>query len=195
MPNRSIINGFRPVDPKTGNLYTGNLRKYWKASGGTILAVGDPVIRATNSSNTEGYGMIVRATTGAAITGVVVGFGIDKTNLHKSGYLLAADAGYVWVADEPSLWFEVQENSNPAPLAIANIGEYINSVAAIDGNTTLGVSNYQIDSNTLSTGTGTWRIERLVQRPNNSIGAYAKWLVSPALHTEINNSALNLTAV
>lgn len=195
MANRSIINGFRVVDPKTGNLYTGNGRMYYKPAGTTIIAVGDPVIAVTASTDPLGNRMINRATTGAAITGVVVNVAYNRTNLHKSNYLLAADAGYVWVADDPNLWFEVQEDSVGATLALANIGNYINSVAAIDGNTVLGCSNYQIASSSAGTSTGTWRIERLVQRPNNAIGVNAKWLVSPALHTEVNNSALNLTAV
>jgi hypothetical protein len=195
MANVSIINGFRPVDPKTGAAFSGSYRRYYKGTTAGILGVGDPVIRLTASSDPQGGSEIVRATTAAAITGVIVGFAFDKTNLHKSGYMLAADTGYVWVADDPYLWFEVQEDSVGATIAIANIGNYVNSVAAINANTTLGNSNYQIASNSLGTSTGTWRLERLVNRPNNAVGANAKWLVSPALHTEINNSALNLTAV
>lgn len=195
MPNMSIINGFRPVDPKTGNLYAGSGRMYYKPAGTTIIAVGDPVIIATGSTDPLGNKMIARATTGAAISGVVVGVKFDKTNLHKSNYLLAADAGYVWVADDPYLWFEVQEDSVGGSLALANLDNYVNSVAAINGNTVLGCSNYQIASTSVGTSTGTWRIERLVRRPGNAIGTNAKWLVSAALHTEINNSALNLTAI
>lgn len=195
MANTSIINGFRVIDPKTGNLYTGTGRKYYKPAGTTILAVGDPVIRATTSTDPQGNGMIARAVAGAAITGVVIGVAYNKTNLHKSNYLLAADAGYVMVADDPNLWFEVQEDSDGGSLALANIGNYINSVTSLDANIVLGCSNFQIDSSSVGTSSGTWRIERLVQRPNNAIGTNAKWLVSPALHTEVNNSALNLTAV
>ena len=51
-----------------------------------------------------------------------------------------------------------------------------------------------IDNAALSTG-GKGRIEKLAKDVGNGVGAYAKWIVSPSLSTEVNNSVKNLTDV
>lgn len=196
MANANIVRGFVPVRHANGQPYNGNMNRYYKDTTAGILGVGDPVIAVTASSDPNGGAEIVRADTpGQAITGVIVGFGPDVTNLHKSGYMLAADVGYVWVCDDPSVWYEVQEGGAATALAVTNVKNYINWVTAADANTTLGLSKFQLDNNTVGTSTGTFRIERLVDRPDNAVGQYAKWLVSVALSTEVNKSALNLSAV
>lgn len=194
MTNTSIKRGFIPVRYRSGQPYTGAANRYYKdTTANTVISIGDPVIRGTSSSDPEGGPEIVRATTGGAITGVVVSVGYDKTNLSKR-YLSATDVGYVWVADDPDLIFEVQEGGASTALAVVNIGKHINSVTALDGDTTLGISKYEIDNGAKSTG-DTWRIESLVRRANNEVGQYAKWYVSANLHTEVNASATNKTEI
>lgn len=199
MANTSIINGFKPVRHLDGTPYNGGYNRYYKGTTAGILCVGDPVIALTASSDPLGGAEIVRATTGDAITGVIVGFDPTTSNLHKSGYYLAADTGYLYVCDDPFVMYEVAETNSTGgagtPLAITNIRNYINSCTAINGNTTLGVSNYSIDNGSYGTSTGTWRLERLVQRADNAVGSYAKWLVSVALSTQVGDSALTESAV
>lgn len=125
---------------------------------------------------------------------MVVAIEPTESDLEKVGYLASADTGYVLVADDPELLFEVQEVSGGTPLAVTNIGEHIDSVTAVDADTTLGLSKYEIDNAALATG-NTWRIEGLVRRENNEVGEHAKWLVMANLHTEVNASATNLTEV
>lgn len=194
MANIDAPRGFTPVKYRSGKPYDGIARRYYKSATAGIIGVGDPVIRVTNSSDPDGGPEIVRATTGAAITGVVVAIEPTESDLEKVGYLASADTGYVLVADDPELLFEVQEVSGGTPLAITNIGEHIDSVAAIDADTTIGRSKYEIDNAALATG-NTWRIEGLVRRPNNEVGEHARWLVMANLHTEVNASATNLTEV
>ena len=194
MANIDAPRGFLPVKYRSGKPYCGIARRYYKSATAGIIGVGDPVIRVTNSSDPEGGPEIVRASTGAAITGVVVAIEPTESDLEKVGYLASADTGYVLVADDPELLFEVQEVSGGTPLAVTNIGEHIDSVTAVDADTTLGLSKYEIDTAALATG-NTWRIEGLVRRENNEVGEHAKWLVMANLHTEVNASATNLTEV
>lgn len=194
MANSNLLKGFRPVCYRSGAPYNGACNIYYKDTTAGIIAVGDPVIRGTNSSDPEGYPEAVRASTGGAITGVVVGVVPTLSRIDQPRHLLAADVGYIMVADDPNLLFEVQDNGGATGIIITNIGQHVNSVAAIDADTTLGYSKYQLDTEAISTG-NTWRIEKLVKRADNTVGANAKWLVSANLHTEVNASATNLTEI
>lgn len=193
MANADTPFGFRPVKYRSGHAYTGAARLYYKSTTAGIIGVGDPVIKVTNSSDPNGGPEIVRATTGAAITGVVVGIQPVRTDLSQL-HLASADTGYVLVADDPDLLFEVQEVTGGTPLAVTNIGQHIDSVSAVDANTTTGISNYEIDNAAVATG-NTWIIEELVRRDDNAVGENAKWLVSANLHTERNAGATSRTEV
>lgn len=196
MANTDADRGFTPVKYMDGRPYTGAARRFFKDATAGILGVGDPVIRVTNSSatsNAGGYPECVRATTGSAISGVVVGIEPIRSALGQN-HLAAADVGYLLVATSPDLLFEVQDNGGATALTIADIGEHIDSVTALDANTTTGRSKYEIDTEAQATD-NTWRIEALVDRPDNATGANAKWLVSANLHTEVNASASTKTEV
>jgi hypothetical protein len=194
MANTSLKKGFRPVCYRSGAPYNGSYNIYYKDATAGIIAVGDPVIRGTDSSDPEGYPECVRATTDGAITGVVVGVVPTLARIDQPRHLLAADVGYLMVADDPNLLFEVQDNGGATGIAITNIGQHVDSVTALDADIVLGYSKFEIDTESLATG-NTWRIEKLVKRADNAVGANAKWLVSANLHTEVNASATNLTEI
>ena len=195
MANADTPRGFTPVKYRSGKPYCGIARRYYKSATAGIIGVGDPVIRATNSSDPLGGPEIVRASTGAAITGVVVAIEPTESDLEKVGHLLSADTGYVLVADDPELMFMVQDNGGATGMAVTDIGEHIDSVAAIDADTTIGRSKYEIDTEAKATG-NTWRIEGKVNREDNDETlANADWLVMANLHTEVNASATNLTEI
>lgn len=185
--------GFIPVGYKDGKEYKGAARRYYK-SAAVAIGIGDPVVRAANSADPEGGPAVTRATTGAAITGVVVGVQMDPTRPDQSGYLKSGDTGYLLVADEPDLMFEVQEGGSGTNLAVTNIGEAIDSVTAIDCNQSTGMSKYEIDKGALASG-NTWILMELVRRQDNAIGNYAKWLVCANLHTEQNAGAANISEI
>jgi hypothetical protein len=189
MANKDAPNGFTPI-----NLLPDRVHCYYKSAGTTIICKGDPVIRATNSADPNGYSEVVRATTGAAITGVVVGISVVQSDLNRSNCLLAAESGYLLVADYPMQEFIVQDNGGAAGIAITDIGNHIDSVAAIDGDTTFGRSNYEIDTQAKAAD-NTWRIERKFDVEGNDVGANCVWVVKPNLHTESNASATTLTEV
>lgn len=188
MANINAPDGFTPID-----LQPQHVHRYYK-SASVILAIGDPVIRATASSDPNGYPAVTRATTGGAITGVVVGVEPILSNLNQSGVYLAADTGYVLVADHPFERFIVQDDGS-AQLGITNLGTNINSVAAIDANTSTGRSKYQIAGNAISAG-NTWALVGYLDQPGNDPTAVnCRWIVQPNLHTENNNSAQEVTAI
>ena len=194
MANVDAPRGFTPVNRQGQPGITGSARRYYKSTTAGIIAVGDPVIKVTNSSDPEGGPEIVRATTGAAITGVVVGIEPTRSDLSKVNYLASADTGYVMVADDPDQFFEVQEVTGGTPLAVTNIGEHIDAVAAVDADTTIGRSKYEIDNAAVATG-NTFILEALVKRADNAVGEHAKWLVRANLHTERNAGATSRTEV
>lgn len=186
MANLNAPRGFTPI-----NLDWSRVHRYYK-SASVVIGVGDPVIRAANSTDPEGYASITRATTGAAITGVVVG--IEPNASRTTKHLASGDTGYVLVADDPNQEFEVQDNGGASGLIITQIGEHIDSVTALDANTTTGRSKYQLDTEAVAAD-NTWSLVRLVNEPNNAVGANARWIVKPNLHTECNNSATNITTI
>ena len=194
MENVDMSNGFTAVD-STGAPSCGKTRRFYKDATAGIIGVGDPVIRVTNSSSPDGYPEAVRATTGAAITGVVVGVEItDNLGDLTKTHLAAADSGYLMVACDPMQLFEVQEVSGGTALAVTNIGEHIDAVAALNASTTTGRSLYEIDNAALATD-NTFRIEDLSHRVDNEVGEHARWIVSANLHTELNASASSRTEV
>lgn len=193
MANADTPRGFIPVKYRSGQAYTGAAKRYYKSATAGIIGIGDPVIRVTNSSSPEGHPEIVRATTGAAITGIVVGIEPIRGDLTQR-HLGSADVGYVLVAEDANLLFEVQDNGGASGLIVTQIGEHIDAVAAIDADTVTGISKYEIDTEAVATD-NTFRLEELVQREDNVVGANAKWLVSINLHTENNASATNKTEV
>lgn len=172
-----------------GPLLRANL--YYKDAS-VILGIGDPVVRAANSSDPKGFPEVTRATTGAAISGVVIGFepDPDRTTVH----LAAADAGYVIVADHPDQEYLVQDNGGASGLIVTQIGQHIDSVAAINANTSTGISKYELDTEAVATD-NTWTLMRLAQIPGNVVGANAKWIVKANLHTEANASASRVTEI
>jgi len=183
-PNQNAPRGFSPVDVRLEKCHL-----YYK-SASVQLGIGDPVIRVADSADPSGrYPAITRATTGAAISGVVVGLQPIPGNTHN--YLKAADAGYVIVCDDPNVEFIVQDNG-AAILTAANLGQAIDSVAAIDCNVNTGVSKYQLDAAALASG-NTWILVRCEDNPSNNVGStYQRWIVKAALHTEVNAGATNI---
>lgn len=189
MANKDAPNGFTPI-----NLHPDRVHRYYKDATAGIIGVGDPVIRGTNSSDPAGYPEIVRASTGAAITGVVVAIEPVRSNLNQNGYLAAADIGYVLVADHPDQEFIVQDNGGATGIAVTNIGQHVDSVTAINADTTIGRSLYELDTEAIATD-NTWRIERKYDVEGNDVGANCVWVVKANLHTENNASATSLTEI
>lgn len=192
MANSDTPRGFTPVAYDGADL-KGKCHWYYKGTTAGIIGIGDPVIRntTTTSATKDGVkGEIVRATAGAAITGVVVAIAPDVTNLDRVR-LESADTGYVLVADHPDQVFECQEVSGGTALTLAAIGNHIDCTIG-DASSTTGRSVSELNNAAVATD-NTFIIVGLSPRPDNEVGEHAKWLVKANLHTDRNASATSIT--
>ena len=190
MANANAPRGLVPARHRNGAPYNGSVTRYYVPSSETnALYVGDPVIR-NGSGDAAGVPGCILATAGATnyITGAVVGFEtLTFANLSYN-YRPGSTAGYVLVADDPDLMFEIQEDSVGGALAVTDISE---NADLVSGAGTAYGSGWQLDSSTHGTGaTKQLRIEQIEQRPDNAVGANAKILVSINLHTERNTTGI-----
>jgi hypothetical protein len=188
MANANTPGGFSPVRNAGNGVMTGGLETFYvPASDATALYIGDPVIKA-GSADAAGVASVTRATAGAAITGVVVGFAPDGT-ANQAGYRAAATAAYVLVCTDPHMLYEIQEDSVGGALAAADVGLNADFIVA-SGNSYSKRSGVMLDTSTkATTATLPLKIMGIAQKPNNVIGANAKVLVKLNVTTEASATA------
>ena len=205
MANVDAAFGLRPIRHRNGAPYNGAANPYYKpASYGTAMFVGDPAIvtGTSNTANVERPGLgdfipgtlpeVNVATAGATndITGIVIGFGANPDALERA-YSPASTEDIVWLADDPDLVFEVQEDSVGGALAATDVAQNADLAAGAGGSTVTNFSSWELDSNTANTtNTLQVRIERLVSRADNEIGNQAKWEVSILQHSMRNKTGV-----
>ena len=123
------------------------------------------------------------------MTGAVVAVGADPTSLENQ-YGAASTDRIVWVADDPDLVFEMQEDSVGGAIAETAVSNNIQLVSGT-GSTITGYSGWEIDSNTsASTATPQLRLLRLAHRADNEVGNQAKWEVMINFHSLTNTTGL-----
>jgi len=192
MANNDTPLGLVPIRHSNGAPYNGAYSEYYIPSTyATALGVGDPVI-ITGTTNTTAYmgnvpGTLPEINKSAAdsgyITGVIIGFNLLPTDLTKT-YNAASTERIAYVADDPDLVFEIQEDSDSAALAVTDVGLNAELIFTHDVSTTSGKSGVELDSSTkATTAAHLIRITRLINRVDNEIGDHAKWEVT------INNHA------
>lgn len=192
MANANKPMGLSPHSYVSGARWNGQATMYVSlASNTNALAIGDPVV-VSGSGDANGVPSIVLATAGAGntVTGVVVGLGntvyggdVGGTNQFASVIVPASSPVnvYVLVADDPMLVFEVQEGGAGTALAT---GDCFNNINLLSGANNGYASGWLLDNNSKGTGvTLQCKLLRLVQRPDNAFGAFAKWLVTLNNHT------------
>ena len=94
---------------------------------------------------------------------------LTGTGMEVTGILNAADSGYLNVIDDPTVLFEIQEDSGSANLAITDVGQAFDLIVA-NANTVTGVSVMELDS---SAEQDMIQVMSLVQREDN-----ARWRAS-----------------
>ena len=191
MANVNRVNGFTPVRHLNGAPYNGQVNRYcFTTADGTATFVGD-LVKLSGTGHTDGTPSLAQAAAGDAVIGVLVGLEPDPTNLglrHRT----ASTFRYAYVADDPSLIFEAQEDSVGNNLAVTEIGLCTN-VTVGAGVTATGASGMQIDSSDTATDSaGQLRIMRLVPREDNAIGTNAKWEVMIAEHSYNGGTAVDV---
>lgn len=170
MANADAAFGFRPVMDAHGKPYSGAANMYL-ATCGTSLFIGDPVLITgeSNSAEIEGMGKaqipivnVVGTNDTSAISGVIVGV-VPTNNQSTTYYAGTKTATAVWVADDPTLLFEVQTNGNLATQGV--VGAATSTISGT-GSTVTGRSAYEVNSTTATQGV--WVIERVAPKPTNN---------------------------
>ena len=190
MANVNRPSGLTPVKYVGGGEWNGQANLYSIAAGYAVeLAIGDPVISSGTADANGVPGIALAAATGA-IRGVIVGLGktegliANPSNLDSTKRPAADPAvWYAMVVDDPNVVFEIQEQSNGTALAATEVGLNQVPILAAAGSY---MSGWQLASASgatpATTATLPLRLLGLSRKPNNTFGAYAKWLVQINVH-------------
>ena len=163
--------GLRPVRTLGGSPYNGKFNEYVHvATDNAAIFVGSPV-KLTGTSAASGaesefkvLPVVAVGTAGAQAVGVCVG--VKPVSADSTRYCVASTLRTIYVADDPDLIFEIQEDAVGGAIALASVGLNANQTAE-SGNTTTGQSTVELDSSDVATDTtGQFRIHRLVEKPN-----------------------------
>lgn len=189
MANADSAFGLRPVRYLSGAPYNGAANRYFiPASDIDTAAFIGSVVRLTGGADADGIPVVTgNVSSGNAVVGVVVG--VVPVTADSTIYRVNSTARYVLVADDPNLMFEVQEDSVGGALAATAAGATCMLAGFTTGSAFTGLSGIELDSSNVSETSDTdddVRIISLVQRPDNEIGAHAKWLVRLNVHQYVN---------
>jgi hypothetical protein len=206
MANTDAPRGLTPLRHKSGAPYNGAANAYYiPSSYGTALYIGDPVVK-TGTSNTArvtapglgGFAVgtlpeINKATAGDAnrVTGVIVGFAADASNLSNQ-YNPASTERIALVADDPDLVFEIQaDGAVPA----ASMGLNAVFIFTHAGSTVTGHSGVELDTTSdapAADASNQMVIMRAVNKANNDTTlTHAKVEVMLTNHTEAQSNVTN----
>src|SRR5210317_2042172 len=179
MANVNAPNGFTPLRHLTGGVI--RPQEYPIANSyGTTIASGDLVTMTTD-------GTVIRGTAGGTALGVFYGVEYIENSTGDVKFskvwtantdVKANTAVKALVYDDPNITYQVQTNGT---FANANVGELAN-VTIGTYNSTFGYSTDELDIATLQTTSAVLRILRLVDKPNNDVGADALVEVVINLH-------------
>lgn len=201
MANTSKIRGFLPMKHVNGSPYNGQSNIYFiPSSDSTAVFVGDPV-KLLTGANAQGVAQVTKATSGAAVLGVVIGVINTKfdpvagrmsggsVSLDTPVYRPASVGQYVLVCDAPDVIYEVEAvtGSNAAySFLSADVGKNAD-LTTVAGDTNTGTSAAALNMATkATTATLQFKIMGVVQRPDNELtGNATKVLV------KINNAQLS----
>lgn len=197
MANADAASGLRPAMYQGGAAYTGAANRYYIPATDTDAAVYiGGLVKFAGSADADGVPSVTgNVATADSVVGVVVGVdpveGAGANGRDSTTYRANSTERYVWVADDPNLLFEVQEDSVGAALAATAVGNVADLASFTSGSTTTGLSSIEIDSSTATAsgdGTEDVLIVRLVNRPDNVIGDNAKWLVRLNNHAFVDGN-------
>jgi len=180
----------------SGAPYNGAVRTYYVPVGNaTALYVGDPIQIITNSSDGNGVQSVGIATAGggAYVLGSFQGISNNAGQAtipllqSQTPYLAAGQAAYIYVADDPFLLYDVQENG---AMVSGASGRNVDLLAGA-GSTVTNYSGWTLNSGSLNTtATLQMRVMQMLQQADNAVGSYAKWLCKINLHTLLNSTGV-----
>lgn len=191
MANTDTPMGLRPLRYLSGAPYNGAVKRcYVPASDANAIYVGG-LVKFAGDADADGIPSVTgNVATGDAVMGVMVG--VDTTDRNDTVYRAASVETYIFVADDPNLVFEVQEDSDGGAMASANVGNTADLIGFTAGSTFTGRSSMEIDSGTATAagdGTEDVLIVGLAQRGDNEIGTNAVWEVRLNNHFYVDGVA------
>lgn len=185
--NTNAPRGLKPVRYMDGSAYTGKTNVYNIASAyATAIGENDPV--AVLADGTLGIGVAGSQCRGV-LRGVeyftTAGAFVQSNNWPAATAIKTGTVAKAFVADDPTLLFDVQETNGSSAagtaLALADKNLNINFVIGAPG--TDGVSTTSINNTTENTtSTLNLRIVALSDYPGNAVGSFANWLVTWNTH-------------
>jgi hypothetical protein len=193
MSNLDRPAGFKPVKHLNGSPYNGQANVYYiPATDATATFIGDAVKSAGAADTLGMYPTVQQAAAGETIRGVIIGFGLspevmgnpDNVNMK---YRAASTAMYCLVVDDPTVIFEIQEDSVGNTITAAMVGLSTDIVVG-SGSTTTGKSGMELDSSDTATAAGQCKILRAVNRPDNELGDHCKWEVLIIEHEMLSST-------
>lgn len=191
MANSDAPRGLSPVRDVSGAPYSGSVNRYYvPSSDATAIYIGS-LVKPAGSADADGIMSVTgNVSTGDAVLGAVVG--VEPVTADSKIYREASTERYVFVADDPNALFEVQEDSDGAALAAANVGNTADLTGLTSGATPTGLSSIEIDSSTATAsgdGTEDVLIIGLSRKQKNEIGTNANWLVRLNNHFFVDGQA------
>lgn len=190
MANTSKPQGLKPVGYLNGSPWNGQARIYYvPATNATALYVGDPVTRLTADADANGIPSVSIGVAGSAICGVIVGVLPTAASVTLQGTTIdltrrslpVSTAGYVLVADDPNILFEIEEGTAAGAagtaLTAAAIGNNANFVVTAPSATYMDSATLLDNTTEATTATLNLKIMSLAQREDNAFGTRAKWIV------------------
>lgn len=195
MANTDAPQGFTPVRYRSGAPYSGAVRSYYvPSSDGTALFIGDPVIIAGSANTAAVNGhlpgtlpSLTRASVGGPVTGVVAGF--ETTDRNDTPYRAASTERVVFVADDPNLIFQIQDDGG-GTVAATMIGLNADYIFTTSGSTYTGMSGCEVDAGTTTAPATTaglpLKLLGIARIEGNELADYATWEVAFNDHTMAN---------
>ena len=187
MANSDNAFGLRAAKKMDGSAWTGAANEYYITTSITTASYVGSLVKLAGGGTADGIPTVSsEVAAGDVVVGVIQGFdGTQDSNTYRA----ASEARTVWVCDDPTVLFEVQEDGVSTPIAAASIGLNAALASFTSGSTSSGMSAIEIDSDSVATtATLDVQIRRLVPRADNVIGANAKWLVQLNNHQFVDGT-------
>lgn len=190
MANANAARGLHPIGGISGGPFSGRVTRYYiPATDGTAAYVGG-LVKPAGSADANGVMSVTgNVATGNAVIGVIVA--VEPVTADSTMHRVASTERYVLVADDPNTLFEVQDDA-AAVSAAGDVGNTADLTGFTSGSATTGLSSIQISmASRTAGGDGTEDVIMLglIERPNNALGANAKWIVRLNNHFLIDAQA------
>lgn len=187
MANTSRPSGFRPIRHLSGSPWNGAYNIYYHSTANASAIYKGALVYSDSALGSPTCGpdplgmyqsVCVTPDGKEGSLGVAIGFGSTpqllalSTNLNSVNYCPASIGMYLAVVDDPTVIYEIEGNSGT--WVSSNIGDNTDTSNNAAGSETTGRSSCVADHADLADTALQMRILRVVNRPDNEVGAYCK---------------------